>query len=89
MPKQSPWKWEKLVCCVLRLRLRGFGQLVILHSTIVRDARLEIERCAKFAFYYAENGRKFLENIPVKTDAGKQDLLATSCHKFSLNFFVL
>jgi len=50
--------------------LDKYAQTITLEmGKTLRDARLEMERCAKFAFYYADNGQKFLENIPIKTDA--------------------
>lgn len=37
----------------------------------IREARAEIEKCARVCEYYAENGERFLEPDPVATEASK------------------
>jgi succinate-semialdehyde dehydrogenase/glutarate-semialdehyde dehydrogenase len=45
------------------------NQISLEMGKTLRDARIELERCAKFAYYYADNGQKFLADVPVTTEA--------------------
>jgi succinate-semialdehyde dehydrogenase/glutarate-semialdehyde dehydrogenase len=65
-------KWLKKTAKILRARKNELGALATMEmGKPILQSYAEIEKCAWVCDYYADNGKRFLADETIKTDAGK------------------